>query len=794
MFSAAKFHLETDNAMKRKIELLAPGGDIDAIKAAIAAGADAIYCGLSKFNARDRATNINFEDLNGILNLAHRNNCKVFLTLNIIIVEGEIRALINLLNKLINTSIDGVIVQDLGLFYLLSKYFKGLKIHASTQLTTHNEGQIKFLSKLTATQVNLSRELNINEIKDLTLVGHENNILTEIFVHGSYCISFSGICYMSSVLGGKSGNRGRCSQPCRDRYLTTPKGKNFPLNLKDNSAYFDLNEIYDAGVASLKIEGRMKKFEYVYTVVNCWKKQLLSFYNQNILNTDNRDLYTVFNRDFSNSYLKGDIDNDMFIDNPMDNSIKHLSGIGHYATNNKTVNDPTEFYEEKSDITINVKNIIRQLSIAKVPLILSISGEFGVPLKVSVKTPDASFIVLSETNLENAGTYALNRHSSNQGDEAKTILPGRKNLPQKNKKGSTKCLNYDMLFERFKALNNTEYYIKHLGLENLQSDLFVPFKELTSIKKRILFVLNGSKEIVDPIDFPFLKKTITLKTKPDLAVLISSKKDLNLYHNTSANIFFEIPNCSKDEHHELIDLFLKNKKLMPWFPSILIGENNNAAVEFLKKVEPKLIVTNNTGIAYEACQKGIPWIAGPYLNIVNSFSLLCLKENFNCYGSFISNEISKKQIRIIKNPDSVKLYYSIYHPILLLSSRQCLFSQVIGCEKNRIDEACIQNCHRSSSITNLEKVSLFIEKTKGNYPCIYNNHNFLNTDIVTDLPDMFSSFFIDLRDIKTETKIEMNKTGIVTLFQNLLNGNPDSKKELKKIIHPSTNVQYVKGI
>ena len=232
-------------------------------------------------------------------------------------MESEIPALISLLNKLINTRIDGVIVQDLGLFYLLSKYFKGLKIHASTQLTTHNEGQINFLSKLTATRVNLSRELNINEIKALTLIGHKNNVLTEVFVHGSYCISFSGICYISSVHGGKSGNRGRCSQPCRDRYLTTPAGKDFPLNLKDNSAYFDLREISDAGVDSLKIEGRIKKFDYVYTVVNCWKKQIRSFYDQNRLNNDNSDLYKVFNRDFSNSYLKGDINKNMFIDNPM---------------------------------------------------------------------------------------------------------------------------------------------------------------------------------------------------------------------------------------------------------------------------------------------------------------------------------------------------------------------------------------------------------------------------------------------------------------------------------------------
>ena len=779
--------------MKRKIELLAPGGDIDSIKAAIVAGADAIYCGLNQFNARSRATNINFEDLNGILNLAHRNNCKVFITLNIIIVGSEIPALISLLNKLINTRIDGVIVQDLGLFYLLSKYFKGLKIHASTQLTTHNEGQITFLSKLTATRVNLSRELNINEIKALTLIGHKNNVLTEVFVHGSYCISFSGICYISSVLGGKSGNRGRCSQPCRDRYLTTPAGNNFPLNLKDNSAYFDLREISDAGVASLKIEGRIKKLDYVYTVVNCWKKQIRSFYNQNRLNNDDRNLYKVFNRDFSNSYLKGDINKNMFIDNPMDNSIQHLSDINRYSTNNKMVKDQIELCEEKTGITTNVKNKIKRLTIANAPLIISISGELDTPLKVSVKTPDTSFLVLSVTNLLKAGTDDLNRHSRNQSGSAKIIPPGSNNIAAKNKKSTARCLDYSSIIKRLKALNNTEYYIKHLELENLQKNLFIPFKELTSIKKRILSRLNGSKEFIEPIDVPFLKKS-TLKIKPALAVLISSQKDLYFCNKTSANIFFQLPNCCENEHSEFIDLFLKNKKLIPWFPSILIGENYTAAVTFLQQVQPELIVTNNTGIAYEAYEKGIPWIAGPYLNIVNSFSLLCIKEHFNCYGSFISNEINKNQINSIINPENFKLYYSIYHPIFLLSSRQCLLHQIIGCEKNRINEDCIQKCNKSSSITNLKNVSLFIEKKRGNYHCVYNNNNFLNTDIVTDLPNIFSSFFIDLRDIKTETKIEMDKSGLIKLFESLLNGNPDSKNELKQIIHPSTNAQYKRGI
>jgi len=134
--------------MKKRIELLAPGGDIESIKAAIMAGADAIYCGLNHFNARNRAVNISFEDLVGILRIAHKNNCKIFLTLNIIILEQEIKTLISLLNKLVNTSIDGIIVQDIGLFYILSRYFKSLDVHTSTQFTTHNKGQILFLNKI----------------------------------------------------------------------------------------------------------------------------------------------------------------------------------------------------------------------------------------------------------------------------------------------------------------------------------------------------------------------------------------------------------------------------------------------------------------------------------------------------------------------------------------------------------------------------------------------------------------------------------------------------------------------
>ena len=746
--------------MNRKIELLAPGGDIDSIKAAILAGANAVYCGLDKFNARNRATNIIFEDLQGILRLAHKNNCKVFLTLNIIVVESEISALINLLNKLINTSIDGIIVQDLGLFYILSNYFKGFNVHASTQLTTHNEGQVNFLSKLNASRVNLSRELNIAEIKELTSIAHDNNVLTEVFVHGSNCISFSGICYISSVHGGNSGNRGRCSQPCRDRYETTSVGIDYPLNLKDNSAYFDLKKLADAGVDSLKIEGRIKKSDYVYTIVNTWKKQLQSFYNHNKLIDDNSDLYKVFNRDFSNAYLKGEINKDMFIDNPRDHSIKHLSEINDYSSNSELEKDQLALYNEKEDNKLAIENEIKKISISKAPLKISISGECGFPLKISVTTPETSFDIFSEINLVDKGTEALS---------SKIVL------------------------KRFKAFNDTEYFIKDLNIK-LQGELYIPFKELTSLKKRILFILNDLKEFIDPVDISVIKKQNKLKSKPSLSVLISSFSDVYLCDETNVNIYFQLPSSVKKKLDIFTDFFIENKKLIPWFPSVLIGEDYTYAVKFLQKIQPKTIVTDNTGIAFEAYNAGINWIAGPYLNVVNSYSLLSLKENFNCSGSFISNEISKEQIQSIKRPDDFNLYYKIYHPVLLMTSRQCLFHQVTGCQKNKIDETCIKDCEKHSSITNMKNDTVYIEKSKGNYHRVYNENNELNLEIIAEIPEVFSSFFIDLRNIKTKTELKLNKVELIKLFEDIIDGNPNSKNELNKIINPSTNIQYKKGI
>nr|WP_242542009.1 U32 family peptidase [Vibrio alginolyticus] len=380
---------------KRKVvtrdqfELLAPGGDLDSIKAAIAAGADAIYCGLDRFNARNRATNLTLDNLNGVLTLAHQHSCKIFLTLNVLILESEIPAIVRLLSQLNTTKIDGVIVQDLGLAYILKHHFPDLDVHASTQLNTHNEGQILFLNQLTASRVNLSRELNIDEIKHLAQFGREHNVMMEVFVHGSYCIGFSGICYISSARNGASGNRGRCSQPCREQYETTKTGNNYPLNMKDNSAFGDLEALADAGVYSLKVEGRIKKSHYVYTVVDNWRQQIDRLCEGLELSEDTTELYTVFNRDFSNAFLQGDFGKAMYIDNPRDHAVKHFSKVYQCQSADDVQAVKKKLYDDKTAIIEKVAEQTKSFDVASTQVSgSSLKGSIDVPTLPALPQPD----------------------------------------------------------------------------------------------------------------------------------------------------------------------------------------------------------------------------------------------------------------------------------------------------------------------------------------------------------------------------------------------------------------------
>ncbi len=760
--------------MKPNIELLAPGGDIEAIKAAIIAGADAVYCGLDAFNARNRASNISFDELVGCIRLAHQYDCEIFLTLNIVILEREFKTLAKLLSRLVNTTLDGVIVQDIGMLYILKKYFPTLDIHASTQMTTHNLGQIPFLKKLGASRVNLSRELNLREVTAMTMAGKEQDVLMEVFVHGSLCVAFSGLCYSTSASVGNSGNRGRCSQACREEYETTNAGNNFPLNLKDNSAFFDLPALIDAGVHSLKVEGRIKGASYVHTVIDSFRKQIDGYLETGELTQDGERLYKVFNRDLTNKFLKGDLNQSMFIENPRDNSTNHALNAKNAISVVQIHDAKQELSQERDALQADVNEKIKYLSVEKMSLSLAFSGVENQPLTVTATIVEASPLPDSQPVVR-----VIEIHSDQ-------VLV------------STQSSNttHDDLVKRFKNLNNSQYTLESTSSDALTSGLSLSFKSLTALKNEVARQLNDGQAILPEILLPKLEKhpKTDTDTPAALSLLICDESDVYLSELTDADIYFKLPDAYKRGCTKYVDFLNDNPRLIPWFPPVLIGKDFEVAVNILEQVKPALIVTNNTGIAHRAYELGIKWIAGPFLNTTNSYALLALQESFDCSGAFISNEINRQQIQTIARPKNFKMMYSIYHPILLMTSRQCFFQQSVGCDKPRIDNGCMLSCDKSTSITNLKGDSFAIDKQKAGYPSIYNQDQFMNMEIINDLSHLFDGFMIDLTNIGAGDKESPDKAELIRQFELLLAGQQDVSSTLDALVPASTNVQYHNGL
>ncbi|GIU46789.1 peptidase U32 [Shewanella sairae] len=807
----------------RKLELLAPGGDIESIKAAIVAGADAVYCGLNSFNARTRAENLSFEDLHGLLRIAHRHNCQLFLTLNIIVLEQELPALLKLLNQLVNTAIDGVIVQDLGLFYLLKQHYPTLDIHASTQVTTHNTGQLEFLANLGASRANLSRELNLTEIKLMSDKAHQLDMLTEVFVHGSNCIGFSGLCYFSSAHGGNSGNRGRCSQPCRDQYQTTDAGAEYPLNLKDNSAFSDLDALYAAGADSLKVEGRIKKSHYVYRVIDTWRKQISRLEQDLDLSSDKAPLYTVFNRDFSNGYLHGAVGKQMYIDNPRDNAVQHFSQIESLKllqqgeSNQALPNIKQALYDEKTEIITTVAGRIANLSLDKPKIDLAFSGKQGEPLAIKVRVSEQSGLIADRV-LE---------------------IASEDNLIASDKYG----LNDAELQKRFSSFNNAEYQLAPLSLNALNEGLFVPFKALTEMKRSIVTWLNNGREQVEEVTLQQVRQQLNFSQinctqsnlaqtelspvkssvavtkfehRPKLSILIANRRDLALYQQlkqqigdmSQLRVYYLVPDAIAAEQEKLTLLFKREPELIPWFGAVIMQPDFEAASALLSELKPKLIVTNNSGLGLVAKQLRLDWIAGPYLNTSNTLSMQSLRTQ-GCVGAFVSNELNKNQIKGLKVPRGFELHYSIYHPIMLMSSRQCLFLQSSGCDKSVMDAECLTVCKKHTGLTNVKGVDFVIDKKRREHNALYGSEHFYNPHIALELNRQLDWLHLDLRAVATRSELHQSPLETIKAIDTVLakqsetNLHTDKQhatedidllSSLESLMSQTTCVQYRKGL
>ena len=255
----------------KDFELLAPAGNLEIFKGVIESGADAVYVGGSMFGARAYANNFTEEELLEAIDFAHLRGVKVYLTVNTLIKNSEFSKLYDYLLPYYKRGLDAVIVQDIGVVKAIHEYFPSLEIHTSTQMTVTGADGVRFLSQFGVTRVVMAREVSLAEMKR---IHEETGMELEAFVHGALCYSYSGQCLFSSILGGRSGNRGRCAQPCRLPYTVEGKKDEYILSLKDMCGIKALDKLHDAGVYSLKIEGRMKQLEYACGVVKYYRSYI----------------------------------------------------------------------------------------------------------------------------------------------------------------------------------------------------------------------------------------------------------------------------------------------------------------------------------------------------------------------------------------------------------------------------------------------------------------------------------------------------------------------------------------
>lgn len=255
----------------KDFELLAPAGSLEILKGVIESGADAVYVGGSMFGARAYANNFTEEDLLEAIDFAHLRGVKVYLTVNTLIKNSEFSKLYDYLLPYYKRGLDAVIVQDIGVVKAIHEYFPSMEIHTSTQMTVTGADGVRFLSQFGVTRVVMAREVSLAEMKR---IHEETGMELEAFVHGALCYSYSGQCLFSSILGGRSGNRGRCAQPCRLPYTVEGKKDEYILSLKDMCGIKALDKLHDAGVYSLKIEGRMKQLEYACGVVKYYRSYI----------------------------------------------------------------------------------------------------------------------------------------------------------------------------------------------------------------------------------------------------------------------------------------------------------------------------------------------------------------------------------------------------------------------------------------------------------------------------------------------------------------------------------------
>ena len=606
----------------KKPELLSPAGNIESLKAAIMAGADAVYLGGINFGARAYASNFTNDEIIKAIELAHLYGVKIYITVNTLIYEDEVESFIDYIDFIHRHNVDAIIIQDIGMLDLVTKLYPNLEVHASTQMHIHNLEGVNFAKKMGVKRCVLARETDYDTLKNIK---ENTNLELEVFVHGALCVSYSGQCLMSSLIGGRSGNRGSCAGCCRQKYdlICNEKVINddkYILSMKDLNTLDNLGKLIDIGIDSLKLEGRMKSPEYVYVVTSLYRKAIDSYLKDGYVYIDNQEiknLQLIFNRLFTKGFLFNE-DNDNITNPKRPNHLgvpigKVINTKNNYVTikltDNLNINDGIRFLS-KNDPGLIVTSMFKDNKRVK-----SSSKNDIITIKVKDKI-DNNSIVLKTTDYnlineidkkikENERKVLISGECILKIDKPiKLILNDGTNTIEVTgniiSKAKTSPISIDNIKNQLNKLGSTVYKFTNLNID-MDDNIFISIQELNNIRRLAVEKLNNKRLY----KIPYVKNKYTIKILDyeklnNFNILIHNKNQYNLIKDKNINnIYLD----NYEEYKKINDnrLVLKLDRVLnnhlPYNNKLLVGELGSVNYYHNYNTDFSLNVTNSYSVA-----------------------------------------------------------------------------------------------------------------------------------------------------------------------------------------------------
>ncbi|TCT17093.1 putative protease [Natranaerovirga pectinivora] len=705
--------------MFRKPELLAPAGSFESLRGAINAGADAVYLGGKLFSARAYATNFDEEELKRAINYCHIHGVNIYLTINTLLKNNEIESLYDYVLPYYKEGLDGVILQDFGVLNFLKQSFPDLPLHGSTQMNAHNYKDLEVLKNLGLQRVVLAREVTLEEIEDIK---SKTNIEIETFVHGALCYCYSGQCLMSSILGGRSGNRGKCAQPCRLPYtlnsdaLPSRESKNkYLLSPKDINTLEIIPELIDRKIDSFKIEGRMKGPEYVSGVTNIYRRVIDEYIekgsiNKNFLNKDIDTLLELFNRGgFSKGYYLGKHNEDMLaIDKP-----KHLGNpIGKVTKVSKSKITVTLSEDVNKDDVIEIgetTDIQEKLKIENdtkmgSSIVFLLKKQISVdPLNlVAYRTKNMALIKnLKERFIENDKKVNIEGSIVCKKDKPLYMSVAYDNYILTNtgpivEKAKNQPLLMKKIEEQVKKTGNTLFNIDTLDVQ-MDEDIFIPISVinkqrrdlLEELEVKILKDYKRSKEMTKP---SFTKAFVTNNEKKKNLIVAFDNLEKALIGVEAEGVDSIYVEAGPSDLGELLSLVNAahsyKKKIYLLMPHIYRKATNKSFAKFIESLKKSHI----DGFVIKTL--------GQYYDLEDSSKELILDYNLYAINNYAVDEW--EQLDVSRYTLSPELHYKemselplerydliAYGYLPLMVSDQCVIKNVNGCHKNSNDNRII---------------------------------------------------------------------------------------------------------